>query len=205
MKTIALIACFGLGLTSLPLKADSWMLPPEVKETNYVFGSTEIILHYDSMGEPLYPKYTLTIKNKGKTASTHPDIGFQQLFASPDNAYFLGVSNSGLMEDAYVIFNAKGKIIKRQRHDPSKVSYQTMSISLVRRWYDAGNPGVKFAITNGMLRDVTIRAGDGKVVSLLAPAPTQPPPGSAPVAPPALEPRERLSSPKTNSPAPLQR
>ncbi len=176
MKTAGLAALLGLCLTALPLQADSWRLPPEVKDTNYVFGATRIILRYDSTRDSLYPEYTVTVKHRGKTPAIHPGVGFEQLFASPDHAYFLGVSNSGLTKDAYVLFDAEGKLLKRQPHDPTKVHYRAFSISLIRRWYDPVSPAASFAITNGVLRDVTIHDCDGKPVSLLreaTPGPAQ--------------------------------
>lgn len=169
MRTLTLALFAVLGVAALPTHADSWFLPPEVKDTNYVFGATQITLRYDSLHNSLYPEYTLIIKNRGATNAVHKGIGFEQVFASPDNAYFLGVSNSGLIKDAYVVFDAKGKLLKRQPHDPSKIHYDGFSISLIRHWYDAANPAPQFGITNGILHDVTIHGCEGKIVSLLAP------------------------------------
>ena len=73
---------------------------------------------------------------KGKLAGKHDDIGFERVFASPENVYFLGVSNSGLIKQAFVIFDRRGRMLKRQPHDLRQVHYSAISKTLIRRWYD---------------------------------------------------------------------
>ena len=148
--------------------ADSWCLKPEVKDTDYVFGDTHLVLHYDSTANSKYPSYSLKIKNKEKLVAQHDGIGFQRVFASDDNKYFVGVSNSGLMKHAYVVFDRDGKILKAQPHDLREVKYHEMSVTLTRRWCDLKNPDVKFEIADGVLRDVTIMDCRGKRVALLS-------------------------------------
>jgi hypothetical protein len=104
---------------------------------------------------------------KGKPVGEHEDIGFEQIFASPDNAYFLGVSNRGLVQPAYVIFDRNGRILKAQPHDPRKVHYFAMSVTLIRKWYDSEKPDPRFDVVDGKLKDVSINGCDGKQVCLL--------------------------------------
>ena len=115
------VFCFLLACSLV--RADSWALKPEIKDTEYVFGDTRIVLHYDSTGNDQYPEHTTRIHRKDKLLGEYDGIGFEKLFASPDNTYFLGLSNSGLVDPAYVVFDRDGKLVKMQPHDPRTVSY----------------------------------------------------------------------------------
>jgi hypothetical protein len=147
--------------------ADDWVLKPEVNESSYVFGRTRIVLHYDSTQNSVLPRYTLRVYKDSELLAEHAGIGFDRLFASPSNDYFLGVSNRGLTTDAYVVFDDHGKLLIRQPHGSKEVHYCKMSISLVRIWYEENNPGVKFGLVGGVLREISINGCDGKRVSLL--------------------------------------
>ena len=195
MKIIRLAALLSLLLTRSLSYADQWRLPPEVKDTNFVFGTVRIVLHYDSTHNTLYPDYSVKILDHDKQVAELKGLGFIEIFASPDNRYFLGVSNSGLTKTAYVVFDAHGKILKHRPHGSPGIRYHAMSVSLVRQWYDAKNPTVKFAVTDGTLKDVTINDPDQKPLSLLrAPEPkANQPPMPAPRSPAP----KRLSSPST--------
>ncbi len=92
-------------LIPLIASADSWALKPEVKDTAYVFGDSRIVLHYDSTDNSSFPQYVLRVHLKNKLVGEHEGIGFEQVFASADNTFFLGVSNSGLIKQAFVIFD----------------------------------------------------------------------------------------------------
>lgn len=162
---LAVFACFVLACSSS--FADSWALKPEVKDTPYVFGDTRIILHYDSTQNRQYPKYKMSVYLKGKLVGEHDDIGFEQVYASPGNAYFLGVSNRGLIRQAYVIFDRNGQILRIQPHDPREVHYCSLSVTLIREWYNKDEPDVRFIVVDGKLKDVRISACDGTRVSLL--------------------------------------
>jgi hypothetical protein len=153
--------------TASAATADKWKLDPEVKDTDYKFGEAKIMLHYDTTKDQYFPEYTLRIFQKDKPAAELAGVGFEHVYASPDNAFFVGVSNRGLIKDAYVIFDRQGKILKRQPHDPKKVSYKSFSVTLIREWCDEKKPEAKFEVAGGVLRNVTINGADGKRVSLL--------------------------------------
>ena len=167
MKRYSVILVW-LVLVSSSARADSWALSPEVKDTEFTFGETRIVLHYDSTDvKGGFPKYALSIHRKDKLVGKHEGVGFEKLFASDDNAYFLGLSNRGLIRQAYVIFDRDGRIVKVQSHDPRQVHYFTMSKTLIRRWCDIENPDVRFQVAEGKLKDVRIRVCDGSRTSLL--------------------------------------
>ena len=173
--TVALsAAAIGLLLACPTLHADSWALKPEVKDTEFKFGETRIVLHYDSTTNSRYPRYDLRVYSGDKPVATNENVGFERVFADPQNTYFLGVSNRGLIKQAYVIFDRQGRILKEQKHDPRKVHYMEMSVTLIRKWYDAKNPQPEFVFRDGRLSNVHIRALDGKVVSLMDPDPKAP-------------------------------
>jgi len=166
-KYSALVICILLACATA--RADSWALTPEVTENEFVFGDTRIVLHYDSTQDRQYPKYAVSIYRKDKLLGKHEDTGFGHVFASPDNSYFVGVSNRGLIKQAYVIFDRDGKLLKKRPHDPKKVHYFEVSKTLIRKWYDDDKPDPVFLVADGKLKDVRINACDGSRVSLLIP------------------------------------
>jgi hypothetical protein len=155
-----------LALTTTVAHADTWFLKPEVRDSESVFSDVRVVLHYDSTKNPAIPEYSLRIIVKDRLVAEHKGVGFKQVFASPDKAYFLGTSNSGLTRDAYVVFSRDGKILKRQSHNSKDVKYGMTSVTLIRQWYDDKKPDVKFEVNNGILKDITINGYDGSHVSL---------------------------------------
>jgi hypothetical protein len=127
------------------------------------------VLHCDSTQNTAFPKYRLIIYKDGKMVSEHDGAGFEELFSSEDNKYFLGVSNSGLIRDAYIVFDNDGKILKREQQEEGggKIKYCNTSITVVRHWYDSKKPEVKFNTIFGKLWSVLINGCDGKRISLL--------------------------------------
>ena len=158
-----------LMLTCSSAQADNWALTPEVKDTEFTFGDTRIVLHYDSTRDDQYPEHTTSIHLKNKLVGKHDGVGFQKVFASPDNVYFLGLSNRGLVNPAFVVFDRNCKIHKIQPHDPKKVHYFVASKTLIRKWSDVDEPNPTFHVVNGKLQDVRIRAFNGSRISLLIP------------------------------------
>ncbi|MBN2477395.1 MAG: hypothetical protein JXB62_22510 [Pirellulales bacterium] len=164
-RCLATAVCFLLACTSS--HADSWSLPREVKDIEFAFGDVRIVLHYDTTHNQTFPAYTLNVYLAGKLVGEHAGVGFEQVFASADHAYFLGVSNSGLTPDAFVLFDRNGQLLKRQPHDARQVHYFTLSMTLRREWFDSKNPGVRFTAAEGRLKDVLISVCDGSRVSLM--------------------------------------
>jgi len=154
-------------LSTSGVYGDKWRLEPEVKDTEFVFGNTRIVLQYDSTADLYFPQYTVRIYLKGRLVGELADIGFERVFANPENTYFLGVSNDGLTKQAYVIFNSDGKLLLTQPHDLSKVNYCKASVALIRQWYDEDNPSVEFKVGNGRLTDVIINHCSGTRYSLM--------------------------------------
>jgi len=168
MKTVfRLTAAVALLLAHRTVYADSWVLKPEVKDTEFEFGGTRIVLHYDSTTNRRFPKYEIRVYARNQLLATHENMGFEQVFADPQNTYFLGVSNSGLIKQAYIVFDNQGRLIKEQKHDPRKVHYTRMSVTVRREWYDAKTPQPEFVVRDGKLSEVRIQGTEGKKVSLM--------------------------------------
>lgn len=147
--------------------ADKWYLDPEVKDSEYVFSEIKIVLHYDSTQNHYFPKYTTRIFNKDKLLAEHEGVGFEKVYSSPDVDYFLGVSNSGLIKDAFIIFDRYGHVLKKQSQSPP-VKYCEKSVTLISIWFNKENPDPKFVVENSALKDITIRACDGTRISLVS-------------------------------------
>jgi len=164
---ITWLVCLVLACSSA--RGDSWALKREVKDTEFNFGDTRIVLHYDTTQNDRYPELATRIYLKDKLVANHDDVGFEKVYASPDNLYFLGLSNRGLIKPAYVIFDRNGKIHKMQPHDPRKVHYFEFSVTLDRTWCDIDDPKPVFCVADGKLQDLRVRAFDGSRISLLIP------------------------------------
>ncbi len=163
-----LVAFIFLLSTSSIVHPDNWVLIPGVQETEFGFGNTMIVLRQESKAKESFPNYTLKIYFKKKLVATHKNIGFQKAFASPDNRYFLGVSNRGLIKQAYVIFDHKGHILKMRTNEFQASHYCKMSVTLAREWYDEENPNPQFVMSGKKLKDVHIRSCRGAQISLMA-------------------------------------
>jgi hypothetical protein len=161
------LVCLVLMCSSA--RADSWALTPEVKDTEFTFGDTRIVLHYDSTRNNQYPEHATRIYLKNKLVGQHDNVGFQKVYASPDNVYFLGLSNRGLVNPAFVVFDRNGKIHKMQPHGPKKVHYFVVSKTLIRKWCNLDEPKPTFHVVDGKLEDVRICAFDGSRISLWVP------------------------------------
>jgi hypothetical protein len=152
-------------LATATARADKWSLAPEVKDTPFTFGDTRIVLHYDSTKNQFYPEHTLKVFRGEQLLKEHKGVGFEQVFASADNRYFLGVSNRGLVKPAWVVFDREGRIIRQQEHGAG-VRYCQMSVTLVRVWYDSKKPEPEFKVERGALKAVSVRSCDGKRITL---------------------------------------
>jgi hypothetical protein len=154
--------------SAVAARADYFRWPAEVKETTNVFGKTSVVLHYDGTKTRPSPEYSLKIYQGGKLLAEHKDVGFTEVFADPENGYFLGVSNQGLVGTAWVLFDRDGKILKQQKHGDIKtpLKYCLMTITVVRQWYDEKQPEPQFKVEAGQLKEVSVRNCEGKRISL---------------------------------------
>jgi hypothetical protein len=164
MKGI-LIILFVLALT-IPVSADSLFYPPERTTTEHRFGSTKILLHYDSVQSPFYPKYSLEVRRGSRMIAKHTDVGFEEVFSSSSHRFFLVVSNLGTAPPAAVVFNEQGTIMLLVPFGDARLSYCFRSVSVMRQWYDGTNPDVEFVTNGDELVEVRINGCDGRRATL---------------------------------------
>lgn len=127
-------------------QADTWFFPAEVTSKEYTFGNVHAVVTMDSTKDQQYPTFLFTISEGGREIARYPGIGFETLLASPDNQYFVGLSNSGIPGTAVIIFNARGEVLLLARHDVATFDYCRKSVTLNRVWYDGEKPEVEFKL-----------------------------------------------------------
>lgn len=149
--------------------ADSWTFPAERVEKTFVFGDTKIVRIRDARTDQKFPEFTLQIFEKAQFRTQVQRVSFEQIFASPDQRVFVGLSNEGIAGTAVVVFDCHGSIVLLANHGIAQFDYCDESVTLVRRWYDETNPQVTFSSdgkatgTSG----ITLRDCRGETVDLL--------------------------------------
>jgi hypothetical protein len=155
--------------------ADSFFLVPKKEDVQFCFGDTRILLRYDNTalfrptwldGLPIPESLTLKIFKQGKIVGKYFGMGFEEIYASQDNLFFLGISNSGLCEPAYIVFDCDGNILTYQRHSPEKIKYYEKSVTILRQWTAHDSQDVKFEVVEGKLRGVSVMDTSHSRISL---------------------------------------
>jgi len=177
---IKLSCLFFWIFLSQALLAESYSVEEHDLCRKETYGETtlDIRSHYEK--SMAMPDQNVTMYRKGMQAGRIDYFG-DKLFVSPDNKYFLTVSNSGLCKIAYVLFDASGTIIRVSFQDtplarlllsalPANeypVVYYENSLILHRAWYNGEQPEPRFLIDRGILQDVTINDPLNRRISLL--------------------------------------
>lgn len=161
MKRIALTLAAFSWFTSFTF-GDSWFFAPKKVTKNSKFGDSKIVLEIDGTKDQQFPPHTLSIYRHGELVAKYPNVGFDQIFASPDNRFFVGLSNSGIPGTAFVVFDANGNLLREEKHRflPAAI-YTRRSLTIDRTWFDSDNPEVEFDVHEGHLRGIDVR-GSGK-------------------------------------------
>jgi hypothetical protein len=161
---LIIAASLVIGLASSVLAdtyaAESWT-------RDYAFGKTKIVLERDDTRKSPEPSHTLTISRDNEIIAKYQNVGFEQIFASEDKKYFVGLSNSGITLTAFVIFNSEGSLIREMKHEFMPIDiYSEMSVSIVRTWL-AEKPEVEFKMKDDRLVNVFVNGSKGKRYDLL--------------------------------------
>lgn len=167
MKTFARYLPF-VALLVTSLHADSWSFPRELDRKAYPFGESRIVLEIDARKDTQYPDFILSIYLGEEMMAKYRNVGFEDLFPSPDNEYFLGLSNSGLPGTAFVIFDKRGRLIREEKHqfvDPS--IHTSMSVTLHREWFDKKHPDVQWEFHMQRLGRIWVNGSSGNRYDLL--------------------------------------
>lgn len=154
--------------------------PPEYFERT--FGDVRIVVGTPRPPEGLPGWPVLYVS--GKRITDFPRLLAQEVYGSPDNNYFLLLSNLGLSSYAIAVIDRQGQILFGLPHDQNpfigdgKFHYCRASVTNVREWVDlkGANPGFELShdssTTPNMVHfaAVTVRGCDGKDIALAPPA-----------------------------------
>jgi hypothetical protein len=158
----------ALACTAVVALADLWSFPRELTKEEYIFGDSKFILEVDGTKDWMWPPHTLLIYRGEELLAKYRNIGFQKVYASKDNRFFVGVSNKGVPGTAFVIFDVEGNLLREQKHlflPPGL--YTEQSLAIIKHWYDEKNPEVQFDVTDGRLVSVFIRGSNKQKYDLL--------------------------------------
>jgi len=168
----------GMALTVFPvvlfavldtqLRADTWQFPKELTTDEYAFGDVKIIRSRDARRDDQYPDWAIHIYRAGELRALYRGVSFEVLAASDDNRVFVGISNRGLPDTAIILFDSDGNLRAIRRHTPAKFDYCQESITIVREWYDAAQPDIRFEYDEkGEFRTISVRSCRGERLDLV--------------------------------------
>lgn len=164
----AVIALVALACFARCAAADTWVFPPKLVTKNFEFGRSAFVLEVDGTKDQSFPPHTLLVRLDGELAAKYRNIGFDEIYASENNRFFVGLSNSGIPGTAFVVFDAQGNLLREEKHRFMPVAiYTSRSTTVDRTWYDADRPEVEFEIENGRLRGVLVNGSNGHRYDLL--------------------------------------
>jgi hypothetical protein len=163
--------------------ADTWSFPicisddgTVVKEPPkiYTFGDTRIELECDTTKSGNYLEFLLRIYDSNNLMAMYRNVAFEDIYASEDNSFFVGLSNCGIPGTAFVVFDKNGRLLREVKHQFLHASYSdydrvysNQSVTLVREWYDKNNVDIQFQIDQGRLEDVVLKGSTGLEYRLL--------------------------------------
>src|ERR671913_2621947 len=136
---VTLLLCLG----SLSV-ADSVEYPRTLTNRPFEFGKSKVVVTVDGRQRDRYPAHTLTIYYDGSVVAKYPNVGFEQIHASQDHRYFVGLSNTGLPGTAFVVFDAQGNLLREEKHRfMPPLMYTVRSAGLIAEvWFDDKKPDV---------------------------------------------------------------
>ncbi|WP_342120569.1 hypothetical protein [Pseudoduganella sp. OTU4001] len=164
-KVLAVASMCALGSQAL---ADMPSNVRTFKKKDYVFGSVVISQTFDSRKDPMDPVFRLQMRDRGRVLLVVNDVAFDDIVASPDGELFVGLSNGGWPGSAAMVFDRRGRVWFVAHHGAMALEYSETS-TFLKEWYDAKNPGLRFAERNLLGDDflqITLRNCNGETVGL---------------------------------------
>ncbi|MHC4166307.1 MAG: hypothetical protein ACYSWQ_05065 [Planctomycetota bacterium] len=152
--------------------ADTWATHVTMQTQEYKFGQTRIVVEYGGQqpGYGLFEYHAIKIYLNEELMALYRNVGFKEIYASEDNQFFVGVSNSGIPGTAFIVFDNKGNLIREVKHGYlGNDLYTMMSVTIIREWYNKDKPEIKFDIQNNRLHDIEINGSNGLRYKLLRP------------------------------------
>ncbi len=113
--------------------ADSWYFEPKRTSDVHEFGDVKIELVCDARKNSRWPLFELMIYKNDELQAKYRNVAFDQIFASDDNEFFLGVSNSGVPETAFVIFGSNGRLLREVKQTFLMVNIQSQFVTINKR------------------------------------------------------------------------
>ena len=133
-----------LVLFSSSSGADSMYFAPELVTEDIVFGELTITKIYDGRDRSTLPLWAIEIKKGETLISRIVGAGFDDYAISPGESVFVGISNSGYPDTAYLVIDRYGALLSFKRHLLPEDMYCQLSISALREWYDSDLPDIQF-------------------------------------------------------------
>lgn len=166
---LKLLLSIGLLLLSPFAWADSWSFPAKLKRVEHAFGEIRVVEIVDSRKNQQYPDFSVEVWRGRTLLAKYPGMGFQKIFAAPDNSLIVGISNRGLPWTAAFILRGDGKLLLEAKHGLVAFAYCDFSVTVVREWFDEENPAVEFVKdeTSGSYNAIRLRTCDGRQVDLI--------------------------------------
>jgi hypothetical protein len=148
--------------------ADSWNFPATRSERTFSFDDTRVVLTTDGTADRKWPDFIFQVFRKDQLQSQVHNVGFDQVFASADRKWFVGLSNRGIPNTAIVVFNDQGAITLLVPHGLAEFDYCEKSVTFERRWYDQDDPQVKFNVETKVpgAAGITLRDCRGRTVDI---------------------------------------
>jgi len=163
--TCAFLVLSWLAATA---SADSWIFPKKLVTKNSEFGESKLVLEIDGTKDQAFPPHTLSVYGGGQLLAKYRNVGFHKVYASKDNKYFVGLSNSAIPGTAFVVFDAAGNLLREEKHDfLPHAMYTFRSITVLRVWFHEKNPDVEFDVQDGRLVGVFVRGSNNQKYNLL--------------------------------------
>src|SRR5688572_33508631 len=111
----AMYAFLVLACSAAMVLADSWRYPKELIKKEFEFGESKLVLEIDGTKSQAWPPHTLSIYAGDQLLAKYKNVGFDKVYASNDNKFFVGVSNSGIPGTAFVVFDAQGNLLREEK------------------------------------------------------------------------------------------
>lgn len=168
MRYYLIAALFVIFLIGPKVYGDTWLYENKSTDSVYEYGNTKIVKTLDATKNQKSPEFILRIYYRNELSAQYKNVSFENLFASPDNNLFIGLSNGGIPGTAIVVFGKEGELNLEIKHNLGHLVYCEESVTVRRVWYDAENPEVEFKMdaSGGKIEDIMLRDCSGKTVSL---------------------------------------
>tara|TARA_R110002096_G_scaffold219379_1_gene407664 strand:+ start:142 stop:594 length:453 start_codon:yes stop_codon:yes gene_type:complete len=117
---------------------------PELITEDISFGELTITKIYDGRDREALPLWAIEIRKGEILISRIVGAGFDDYAISQGESIFVGISNSGYPDTAYLVVDRYGALLSFKRHLLPTEMYCQLSVSALREWYDSESPDIHF-------------------------------------------------------------